>query len=404
MFCLDYHKDKLNQLAKQIRAPFFFYDLDLLENNLENLADLPVKLWYAVKANPLSSIIKTVSSKNISFDVASIGELDQVLKQGVDPKNILNTGPAKSYEQICYFLEKGVRIFVLESSQQYEDLAKATQKYAVQVTVLLRVQINWQESAEKNVLGGDSVTPFGLSPQAWKEYFSSNSIDCENIRIIGLHCFQWGNIIDAEKLSYLWHTITDKLVELAEQINLDLKVIDLGGGLGIPYNNQTKRLLVNDVKEVINQLKTKYPKIDFWLELGRYAVGECGAYITKVVDKKQIYNKNLLVLEGGSQHLARPFITGQAFPVYNISSKDEDKSQIQELHGPLCTSIDHLGSVNLPSATKSGDNLAFKQAGAYGFTESMPFFLCHTLPAEIVYSKGQINIIREAKSSQDWLR
>jgi diaminopimelate decarboxylase len=402
MVSIKQHKDSLNKLTKDIGSPFFFYDIDVLGNNLKSIKTLPVKLWYAVKANPLSSIIATVSEQDISFDVASIGELDQVLKQNVDPKNILHTGPAKSYNQLCYFLEKGVRIFVLESIQQYEDLSKASKVQNVQTTALLRVQLKWEDFSEKNVLGGDSVTPFGLPPQIWQEYFSTSPIKNNNIDIIGLHCFQWGNITSADKLYQLWQTITRSLVDLASQIKIDLQVIDLGGGLGIPYHKESKRLDVNYIKKALNTLKAEYPQVDFWLELGRYAVGECGIYATQIIDKKKLYDKTLLILEGGSHHLIRPFISNQAFPVFNLN-KDNESSTTMELHGPLCTSIDHLGSIDLSQETKVGDTLIFKQVGAYGFTESMPFFLCHTLPAEIIYKKGQIKIIREAKQADVWL-
>ncbi|WP_150466788.1 PLP-dependent decarboxylase [Francisella sp. SYW-9] len=403
MFPLGLHRDNLLNLAKDIGSPFFFYDLDALDNKLVSLKKLPVKLWYAVKANPLSSIIQSVAKQDISFDVASSGELDQVLKQGVDPKNILNTGPAKSYKQICYFIEKGVRTFVLESIQQYLDLLKATKSYNVQVRSLLRVQINWDNSDEKNVLGGDSITPFGLAPEDWVNFFKENPIENEYVDVIGLHCFQWGNITDVEKLMYLWGVITETLVALAKQISMDLKIIDLGGGLGVPYYNQTNQLNVEDVSEALNNLKLKYPQVDFWLELGRYAVGECGVYVTPIIDRKKVYDKQLLVLEGGSQHISRPFITNQAFPVKNISKINQEDQTVMELHGPLCTSIDYLGSIALPDNTAPGDYLVFTQTGAYGFTESMPFFLCHTLPAEIIYTKNKIQIIREAKQASQWL-
>ncbi len=298
MFSLNQHKNRLNKLSNEIQSPYFFYDLNVLENNLKNIKTLPVKLWYAVKANPMSSIIKTVSEQNICFDVASIGELDQVLKQNVDPKNILHTGPAKSYEQICYVLEKGVRVFVLESIQQYEDLTRASKNYNLQATVLLRVQLRWGDYSEKNVLGGDGVTPFGLPPQIWKEYFHSNNpTENNHIKIIGLHCFQWGNITDAIKLAQLWHTITQSLVLLSSQIDIDLQVIDLGGGLGIPYDKESKILNIEDVKNALNTLRAQYPQIDFWLELGRYAVGECGAYVSKVIDKKKFLIKLCLYLK-----------------------------------------------------------------------------------------------------------
>lgn len=402
MFSIKQHKDNLNKLTKDIGSPFFFYDLEELESNLKNIKTLPIKLWYAVKANPLSSIIETVSEQDISFDVASVGELDQVLKQNVNPENILHTGPAKSYDQICYFLEKGVRIFVLESTQQYIDLSKASKFYNIEANALLRVQLKWDNSSETNVLGGDSVTPFGLPPQAWKEYFNTNPDSNRHIDIIGLHCFQWGNITSSNKLFELWQTITQSLVALASEIEIDLQVIDLGGGLGIPYYNENEKLHIKDIKAALDKLKTEYHQVDFWLELGRYAVGECGIYATQIIDKKEVYDKTLLVLEGGSHHLIRPFVSKQAFPVFNLNRNDNSKNTM-ELHGPLCTSIDHLGSIDLPQTTKPNDTLVFKQVGAYGFTESMPFFLCHTLPAEVIYKNKQIKVIREAKKASEWL-
>lgn len=100
----------------------------MLEAHAKELHRLPVKLWYALKANPLSRIIKVFDEQKISFDVASIGELDQVLAQGVNPKNILHTGPAKSYSQLEYFLAQGVRIFVIESINQFKDLSNLVEK------------------------------------------------------------------------------------------------------------------------------------------------------------------------------------------------------------------------------------------------------------------------------------
>lgn len=105
----------------------FYYDLDMLETHVKELKKLPVKLWYALKANPLSRI-KIFDEQKISFDVASIRELDQVLAQGVNPENILHTGPAKSYSQLEYFLAQGVRILVIESTNQFKDLLDLVEK------------------------------------------------------------------------------------------------------------------------------------------------------------------------------------------------------------------------------------------------------------------------------------
>ncbi len=375
----------------------------MLEAHAKELQRLPVKLWYALKANPLSRIIKVFDEQKISFDVASIGELDQVLAQGVNPKNILHTGPAKSYSQLEYFLAQGVRIFVIESINQFKDLSDLVEKNNINVTVLLRVQLVWDDQ-ESNVLGGGGrVTPFGLSINDWKGFFDSASDISNNMSIIGMHCFQWGNILCLDKLSQIWNTITKSLLDLSEAIGISLKVIDLGGGIGVPYNNSQKPVSINDLISCFKDLKEKFPEIEYWLELGRYAVAESGVYLTKIVDRKSVNGVDLLVADGGAQHLVRPALTGESFPIELLREKSCSETNDFQVHGPLCTSLDKAGTVNLPKDIELNDYLIFKKTGAYGFTESMPFFLCHNLPAEIIFYKGHLQTVRQSKKASSWL-
>lgn len=400
---IETHRDNLEIISKECDAPFFYYDLDMLEKHAKELQKLPVKLWYALKANPLSKIIKVFDEQNINFDVASIGELDQVLAQGVNPKNILHTGPAKSYSQLEYFLAQGVRIFVIESINQFKDLSSLIEKKNINVKVLLRVQLVWSDQ-ESNVLGGGGcVTPFGLSINDWKDFFDSAPDISNNMSIIGMHCFQWGNILCLDKLSQIWKTITKSLLDLGEAINVSLKIIDLGGGIGVPYNSSQKAVSINDLISCINNLKKEFPDIEYWLELGRYAVAESGVYITKVVDIKSVNNINLLVTDGGAQHLVRPALTGESFPIELLREESCSETNEFQIHGPLCTSLDNAGIASLPKDIGLNDYLIFKQTGAYGFTESMPFFLCHNLPAEIIFYKGHLQTVRQSKKASSWL-
>ena len=402
MLDIHSHQTNLSQLSQEIEAPFFYYDLDALQAHSKALQSLPVKLWYALKANPLSSIIKVLADEGVCFDVASIGELDQTIKQGVDPQKILHTGPAKSYEQLDYFVLQGVRIFVLESLQQYGDLKEIASRRRVKIQVLLRVQLQWN-LMEKNILGGECITPFGLPAEDWQSYFTRHKVVDQFIEIIGFHCFQWGNIICLKKLTSIWFKIAETLRSLAVSIGVKAQVVDLGGGLGVPYNDGQLPLNLADIKTALSDLKQRYPETEFWLELGRYAVAEYGVYVTKVIDRKKIYTKNMLILEGGSQHLMRPVLTGEAFPTTLLRASKSTLINIH-LHGPLCTSLDYLGEVSLPADIQSGDYVIFSKTGAYGFSESMPFFLCHTLPAEVVYRQGKMSVIREAQTAEVWLR
>ncbi|MCW8865648.1 MAG: PLP-dependent decarboxylase, partial [Colwellia sp.] len=150
---------------------YFVYQLDALKKHLAQLQQQDViKLWFAVKANPLSKIIQTLDSEGFNFDVASAGELAQVLAQGINPNRVLNTGPAKSKQQLEAFVNQGVKTFVVESLNQLKWLNEVVIEQAItdQPTVLLRVQLQWPEG-EKNPLGGNSLTPFGMSVAEWNK-------------------------------------------------------------------------------------------------------------------------------------------------------------------------------------------------------------------------------------------
>ena len=275
------YRGVLHHLSKSIDSSFFFYDLDHLSTHIQKLQNLPVMLWYTLKVNPLSSIIQVLDQHKMRFDVASIGELDQVLLQDVSPDRILHTGPAKSRKQLEYFLTKGVKTYVIESQQQLEDLSSLLVNKPDTVEVLLRVQLQW-ENGEENILGGQCVTPFGLSPDDWVKVLRGKKADIsQNLNIIGFHCFQWGNILDVSQLLALWQSISAQLMMLAERLAIDAKVIDLGGGLGVPYCQDEQALTVESITQILYQLKHQFPKVEYWLELGRYAVAESGIYVVE---------------------------------------------------------------------------------------------------------------------------
>ncbi|MBQ4878536.1 PLP-dependent decarboxylase [Pseudoalteromonas luteoviolacea] len=393
-------KNAITALTQSQHEPFYLYDLDALLAHLQQLTDQSVvKLWYAVKANPLSSVIQTLDQAGFNFDVASSGELQQVLAQGINPKRVLNTGPAKSKRQIEAFLTQGVDTFVAESLNQVAWLQEAAKRHNTRLRILLRVQLRWPDN-EKNPLGGDSLTPFGLGTQEWSSLVVT---DFPNLDVVGLHIFQWGNMLDADKLSSLWQQMVDPLLTLAQQLNIHLRVLDLGGGLGIPYSEGQSDINWQTVLTSLERIKAQTNIDELWMELGRYAVGECGYYVNPVVEQKQNYGSNQLILAGGINHILRPAVTTQAFPAKLLRDSEHDSVPFT-LHGPLCTALDHLGEHVLPEDINEHDWIVFSQSGAYGFTESMPYFLCHTLPSEYVYQSGRARCVRPPLTPENYLR
>jgi diaminopimelate decarboxylase len=393
-------KAAVSTLTQQLDTPFFVYDLDKLNVHLARLVtQTDVKLWYAVKANPLSKVIQRLDTAGFNFDVASKGELEQVLAQGISSERVLNTGPAKSPKQIKHFIERGVRIFVAESLNQVNWLNQQAQQQNTQLQVLLRVQLRWPEG-EKNPLGGDSLTPFGLGCDEWQ---ALNTANYPALSFDGLHIFQWGNMLSTDKLSELWSQMIAPLTKLANDLNITLKILDLGGGLGIPYTDSDATLDWDDLIKALAKIKQSAGVEELWMELGRYAVGECGHYANPVVERKTNYTQQQVILSGGINHLLRPAVTSQDFPVA-LLRETSAPNQMMSLYGPLCTALDYLGAHALPNDLNEQDWLVFSQCGAYGFTESMPYFLCHELAAEYVLQNNKLTCVRQAEDASHYLR
>ena len=400
-FDTSIEKSLLAHESPEQEQGYFVYQLDALKKHLAKLQQQDViKLWFAVKANPLSKIIQTLDGEGFNFDVASSGELAQVLAQGVSPQRVLNTGPAKSKKQLHAFVKQGVETFVVESLNQLNWLNEVVieQGISQRPTVLLRVQLQWPDG-EKNPLGGNSLTPFGLSVQEWQKVRVS---DYPQLNICGLHIFQWGNMLSNEKMYSLWGQMVAPLTQLAADIGMELTILDLGGGLGIDYlgegNTLSWQQIIADLADIKQQAGVK----ELWLELGRFAVAQCGYYVVPVVDRKINYQQEQLVLAAGINHLIRPAITEQPFPV-TLLRQSSEANQAFDIHGPLCTSLDKLGQLSLPKDTQVNDQLVFGYCGAYGFTESMPFFLCHQLAAEYVIEQGKFKVIRAAQAATSYL-
>ena len=390
----------IESIINRFDAPFFFYDLDAMERHLSSMIkdlDPSIKLWYACKANPMSAILKLMRNLGLGIDVASTGELHQVLNTGINPNEVLATGPGKSKEYLKALLKAGIKTIVLESKNQAIWLSELIAEMNVNVQTLVRVQLDWADG--KSVLGGNAITPFGLDTAEWEDF---NFENYTNLNIKGFHVFQWGNILDVNRLKEIWFKTVEEIQAFSKKINIECEVLDLGGGLGIPYNFEDTPLEFSSIKSLLTEIKQKFRLDQIWMELGRYTVGDHGVYLSKIVDIKTVRGKKIIVCDGGINHIARVALVNEAFPA-TAFNKSSDETEEYNIHGSLCTALDYLGTFNLPSSLKIGEWLMFQQAGAYGFTESMPYFLCHMLPGEVIMYKNNLMIPRPPKPSFDWM-
>ncbi len=367
-------------LAEAHGTPCFAYSAGVAEAQFRALrAALPerVRIAFAVKANSHPSLLSRFAALGASFDCASSGELEKVVALALPPQRTFFAGPGKRTPELAKALAMGVRI----QAEGWEDLARLDALAQGEVTVNLRVHPAFEVAEGNRIIGGSGPSAFGVDEEDVPALLA-RAADLRHVRIRGLHVFAASNQRDASKLLATHAAVLDLARRLRDQHGMVLEQIDLGGGLGIPYAPEEAPLDLAALGQGLADLLARHPWFtgELILEPGRYLVGPCGVYLARVVRIKESRGTRFAILEGGINHLLRPLLTGQAFPVKAVGKGGG--SHPTTLAGPLCTSLDRLGEVALP-ALAPGDLLAFGATGAYGFSEGMTHFLSHPVPPEV---------------------
>lgn len=374
-----FNDGECRDLAAAHGTPCFAYRRSIAEAAFIALcAALPARarLAYAMKANPHPDLLACFAALGASFDCASIGELRRVAAMRLPPGRTFFAGPGKREEELKLALEMGVRV----QAESFEDLARLDALASSDVTVNLRVHPLGIEE-EQRILGGSGPSAFGVDEEAVPELLARAS-KLERVKIRGLHAFAASNQRDAGALLAIHGRILDLAKRLHLEHGLVLEQIDLGGGLGVPYAEDESPLDITAFGRGLADLLARHDwfRAELILEPGRFLAAACGVYLARVIRVKESRGARFAILEGGLNHLLRPALTGQPFPVRAVGKAGPAHRTI--LAGPLCTSLDRLGEVDLPDLAP-GDLLAFGMTGAYGFTEAMTNFLSHPVAKEI---------------------
>jgi len=368
-------------LAEAHGTPLFAYHGPTAEAQFKRLrAALPgrVRLAYAMKANPHPELLKRFAALGASFDCASQGELRRVAQLALPEGHTFFAGPGKRREELELALQMKVRI----QAEGWEDLARLDEISASEVAVNLRVHPATGAKEGNRIIGGVGPSAFGIDEEQLPEVLA-RAKTLRRVRIRGLHVFAASNQRDVEKLLATHRMVLEMAARIQQDHGLELEQVDLGGGLGVAYSSDQTELDVEALGQGLARLLREHSwfKGELILEPGRFLAAPCGIYLARVVRIKESRGTRFAILEGGINHLLRPLLTGEPFPVCVIGKSGATTRTL--LAGPLCTSLDRLGEVDLPIELASGDLLAFGRVGAYGFSEGMTHFLSHPIPPEI---------------------
>ena len=367
-------------LAEAHGTPCFAYSGRVAEAQLRDLrAVLPerVRMAFAVKANSHASLLSRFAALGASFDCASIGELEKVAALALPPGRTFFAGPGKRTPELAKALAMGVRV----QAEGWEDLARIDELAQAEVAVNLRVHPAFDIAEGNRIIGGSGPSAFGVDEEDVPALLA-RAATLRHVRIRGLHVFAASNQRDAAKLLAIHGAVLDLARRLRDAHGLAFEQIDLGGGLGVSYASEEAPLDLAAFGQGLSELLERHPWFtgELILEPGRFLAGPCGVYLARVVRVKESRGTRFAILEGGINHLLRPLLTGQPFPVKAVGKAAGELAFT--LAGPLCTSLDRLGDVRLPELAP-GDLLAFGTTGAYGLSEGMTHFLSHPVPSEV---------------------
>ncbi len=384
---------RVSELADEVgRTPFYVYDRSVMTRKVQQLREtLPteIELHYAIKANPMPEVVQHLAGLVDGLDVASARELKVALGTGVDPMEISFAGPGKHPDELAAAVEAGI-VINMESELEMKRLAHIAAETGRRPRVAVRVNPDFElKSSGMKMAGGPKQ--FGVDAERVPGMLQG--LAKLPLEFWGFHIFSGSQNLRADVLIEAQQKSAQLAIELANHAPAPVRLLNLGGGFGIPYfpgeEHLDLRPIGANMNELVPVIKAALPEAHTVLELGRYLVGESGVYVCRILDKKISRGQVFLVVDGGlHHHLAASGNFGQVlrknYPVLVANRIDEQASEVASVVGPLCTPLDLLADRMKLAHAEVGDLIAVFQSGAYGLTASPLGFLSHPAPAEVI--------------------
>lgn len=392
--CLQIGGMPLTRLAEQIGStPFYAYDHRLISERVATLrAALPadIHLHYAIKANPMPAVVQHMSGLVDGFDVASTGELKTVLGTPMPPGKISFAGPGKTEMALRQAAAAGI-VVNLESEREMEILARVGMSLGVRPKAAVRVNPDFELKSSGMKMGG-GPRQFGVDAEHVPAMLAR--MKDLPLEFYGFHIFSGSQNLRAESIMEAQRNTFDLARRLSADAPGPVKLLNLGGGFGIPYFPGEQPLDLDAVGKHLAGLmpdaRRDFPEAEFVIELGRYLVGEAGIYVSRVIERKVSRGQLFLITDGGlHHHLAASGNFGQVirknYPVVvGNRMASENDAELASVVGPLCTPLDVLADKMPLGHAQEGDLIVVMQSGAYGLTASPTAFLGHPAPAEVL--------------------
>lgn len=389
-------------LAKEFGTPLYIYDFDEIKQRYTALKSHfgahKSLVCYAVKANSNLSILKLLAGLGAGFDCVSINEVKRALLAGAKPYQIIFSGVGKSDDEIKTALEIGILMLNIESGAELERVEKVAKSLNKKANISIRINPNIDAKTHPYISTGLSENKFGVVIERARELYLK-AHKSEFLEPVGCHFHIGSQLLDITPIHEAAVIVSDFVSEL-NAAGVELRFFDVGGGIGVRYDDESEPDLYAYAQGILAALKGK--EMTIVCEPGRYIVANAGELLTKVLYEKVNDTKRFVIVDAAMNDLIRPSLYEAYHEVVALNAKDGATSKT-DVVGPICESGDFLAKdIELPSQS-SGDLLLIKSAGAYGFSMSSNYN-SRLRAAEIAIENGKARLIRARESFEDLIR
>lgn len=369
----------------QEKTPFYYYDKTLLNNTLSTLTRLAeernFQVHYAIKANANPEVLRLIAASGVGADCVSGGEIKAALEAGFPTRKIVFAGVGKADWEIEYALDNKIFCFNVESAEELAVIEELARKKETVASIALRLNPNIDAHTHEYITTGLSENKFGI-PIEMLDGVLAQLQGYTHVQLIGFHFHIGSQILNMEAFRVLCERINRLQDDLVKR-NIQVKHINVGGGLGVDYDNPDKNP-IPDFETYFNVFRDTLDlrsgqQLHF--ELGRAIVCQCGSLITRVLYVKKSLKKQFVIVDAGMTDLIRPALYQAHHHIENITS--DMAMQPYDVVGPICESSDCFGKNVMLNATERGDLIAIRSAGAYGEIMASQYN-CRPLPGHLI--------------------
>lgn len=392
----------LQTIVQQYGSPCYAYSKKAISENFldyqQAMGSRDHLICYAVKSNSNIAVLQTLAKLGAGFDIVSVGELERVLMAGGDPAKVVYSGVAKTAEEMRRALEVGIHCFNVESESELRLLNQTAAETNQLAPVSLRVNPDVDAKTHPYISTGLKENKFGIDISRAQEVYQQ-AAQMENISVVGVDCHIGSQLTDITPfIEAMQHLLV--LVDRLAELGIKLKHIDIGGGLGVRYQNEAVPSLASYMQALEPLLKDRSETLV--MEPGRSITANAGILLTQVQVIKKNGDKNFAIVDAAMNDMLRPALYDAWMDINAVEVITDSEEADYDVVGPVCETGDFLAKNRTLSITE-GDYLYLSSAGAYGFTMSSNY---NSRPrvAEVMVDGNQTHLIRARESIEDLVR